>query len=699
LSKKPSGQLSESDTIKYELLDKSLVILQAIINKEHSSIKYKLNNLDNLLYIRNKRKHNLAVILGNRDLMKLKAFIMFKLQETQEFKDDVSSDEIYNYKTIIQEYNTPTGIILPMTYDKFKKFKKSIKDEKFSFNISSCITNFLTYMKQLQELYVGSGKFLDTKHTFTDMFQFIFDIVGGGNLLYALIGEILLTYEILKNIIYSSNLDLVAVNITNENGLSTNLNENVKEYFCYIIGFLFNKMFLSKSSNNSTDEEFNSINLLYKSIKSKEYVNDYKSLDGLLYDFFTHVTTYFVHNVNIDKKVHLLSHGGITKYCAKLYTTIPDEQTEPYYTQIYDRICADIKGDTSFTIKDICDNIKRNVDENPNFTADNINKFVKKCNNFFKQCIIDILTNNNILCAANNSFFNSNMLVNISSILHTDDKMIPFASLIYVLLMGTEIQSNDKLKELFVLQNGSNSYLSPIGPGILDLSSKWSNPITDVNMKFNDNDRQLIQIMGHKPFGICPSFYTLPDDYHTTLVCTDTSNSFVGTKYNTGTEYNYSYVSITNAGQLASYGQFKDFKEFVFQKLNKLSLDDILHKQSKHTIYCNKTMTELEKISIKYQLTIVPQELFILFNKLITNYKNMNYFYNGIMEIDSSKYHVFTIVRSYNSTLIIGTVEEIKEILTQLTQLTTQEGGFSSLFKKKYLKYKQKYLELTNKIK
>lgn len=633
-------------------------------------LSFRSHNIRNLLNI--KKDDKCIVVLGNRDLMKLKACVMFKLQESQNFVDSILDDDKKFAINSISEYNNPRGIILPMTYKNFQKFKRCVKDTKFSFNISSCISNFLTYMGNREDkLYVGSDITLSTYHTFSDMFKFIFEIVGGNNLLYALIYEIITNYLLLLQIICYDKFDKLFEIIKINDQVKLILTSDIKEYFCYIIGFLLNKMFLNNQSVTTIDRD--SISKKYLGIILQvgdlDFVDEYTSLDSLLYLFFTRSTTTIVNKIqpsasSSERKVYLLSHGGITKYCMRLYTS-QQVSPESYYEQIYDRICCDIKGKKLFTIKDICAKIIDGDTPFPNFTADYINTFVQNCNNFFKTCIKDILENEKILCTnessrtSNASVFNSMHAVKISQ---EKDKLTPFASLIYVLLMGTEIQSNKKLSELFELKYGSNNYLSPIGPGMSALS-QW----LDGNMKFNNNSNQLIQIMGHKPIGISPSFYKLPEEYNTTLVCTDTSNSFIGTNYNNVT--NYSYVSITYEGVMTSYAKI-DTSKFTRQQFSEFSLENLLNLK-KYTIYADKSILADSTTSLVITLYNIPEKITTLFSDLSKprNVKiyDISYVYSG--QLQENNLHVVTIIIGRVVILIIDSIDGIVAKIKSINKL------------------------------
>ena len=149
--------------------DSNIIILGDIMDSTHQSLddacykNYKKYNIRNLLFIREMELFNkCTVLLGNRDLMKLKLTLLYF--DKQEITDINSYDTLINY--VNDNYNK----------------SKQLNDPHYLLNLNeSAATNFLT-------------KFVDIdkkRYTWYELFRLFFDTVGALPLLDSIYSEIL----------------------------------------------------------------------------------------------------------------------------------------------------------------------------------------------------------------------------------------------------------------------------------------------------------------------------------------------------------------------------------------------------------------------------------------------------------------------------------------------------------------------------
>jgi hypothetical protein len=228
-------------------------------------VRHKSFNIRNLEYICKTNAYK--VILGNRDLTKLKCKRLFNM----------SSDCKNINQEDIEKFNN--GVIY--TQDAFnEKYKGEHK-----FNSSNCLGQYLSYDQETNlKIKFGNQKVLEEilkkeTHSFLEIYDIAFHSSGvGDNFLYTI------PYEFYTH--YMKTTPPTKAEI-----------DSNKEYYAYLVLCLFNYMFLEPNLEDRDDIQ-------------------YKLIKGLLYKFFYRENTHMLYFLD-DK--FLFSHGGITKYCIYYY--------------------------------------------------------------------------------------------------------------------------------------------------------------------------------------------------------------------------------------------------------------------------------------------------------------------------------------------------------------------------------------------
>jgi len=231
--------------------------------------KYKIYNIRNLLFIREKQRTNQCkVFLGNRDLMKLKITLLsFDYQGI--FRID-------SYETLFEYINT-----------NYKK-QKNITNPQYLLNLNSSHND-----KLLMELAEKSS------FTWFEVFKLLFGSVGAIKLLETIYLEILQIFPSNVTIIIQTNI------LTDK--------DNEQNYKSCLIIILFRVMLKPRIVPilPETDLDF-----------LKDISFDY--IIHLLYDIFNNEHTNFIDRAThtYDQKECIFSHGGITKYIIHLQAII-----------------------------------------------------------------------------------------------------------------------------------------------------------------------------------------------------------------------------------------------------------------------------------------------------------------------------------------------------------------------------------------
>lgn len=633
---------------------------------DNQILDYKSFNIRNLIYIT--KNKNCTIILGNRDIVKLKSFFIFKLDKYLlsnnikiilnnlsvndfnnliiefknipqfidyfKFNNNINCDNLLNFFIFhIDSYNNDNFLYeKPMSKPIFIILKKLLKNN-FIFLHSNYFYIFLTFMNYNNYPLLSINNNFDCNqlniHNFNLIYKILIDTHGAPNLIYTLLYELETEFNLslLNNIIILDNI----------------IDDELNEYLCYLIGFIFNK--------------------LCSNIIKKNKKNDpYQKIRGILKKMF--IKSKIVHLIDNN----LLSHGGITKYCLSFYLN-----KKQFYNKIYNLI---INNNYIFNQKFKNNNI--NTAEEYKFKINNFFINSKKYFNFISQNIIDkVLLNVNY-----DNIFQFNININlffkklINNIINFSDFKNALSSYIYLIISSTDCTS-PILNQLFINPNTiilnktrfqknypQNNFFSPIGPGFMKLSE-----FPDINFKFISSFK-LNQIMGHKPFGISTSFFEI-NNYNQVLINLDTSNTFIGTIYNKNVYLNFNLLNI-NFNKILNITKIIDLSNFDFVHINSLTHNFNFKIKQKHTIFLNYitdnskfielliTYNEYNKLNNLYRMLFsfnINEYIFVYngfatikdtFNNLIFN----NLLCITIMYIKPQKY-IFNIV------LLIGTFDEV----------------------------------------
>ena len=669
-----------------DIIDSTMLTFDLEILKDHKS-----NNLENINYC--VFNNNLSLLLGNRDLNKIKLINALKIElpddsstftdQQQKFKDfndgnvDMDRDIYYKYFAGQIPWKYPLSDFLPIWHEGSMKQYEDYTD----FNVES---------------------------SFITRFKYIFIItMSADNLLYSI------PYEITKNLRYQNALfsrtdvaskidakkicdtnmqikdekSLIDIDadistfdkyLNNSGKIDISINaphkgeHHVFNYYAFIVFAVFISLLcpIEDNSEDATEYIEKHLNNPQKIKRLNFNSNNSRFCKNLLYILYMKESTKMMY---LHEEKYLLSHGGITKYCINLFNN--DNTTNAFLGRIK------IQYNHTFE-KNMQKNLVKQTNQDFDLTHDKLLLAIKKCNLIFKLWIYES---------------------------YDSDSIKSENSLKYLSYFTTE-SANASVIETNPGNIRGRQYCSPIGPGFVSL--------TDVNIQYVSTDKPIIQIFGHKPFGFANSFYKINEK--NMLICLDVSNSFSTTtlnnKYNS---YNYIFIKHNN---LTSKSKVC---------LKKSELDTIQYTninctpESKSKLYYNseyaKEFPDVIALNISNNVNIANdniqytnyEDAFSLLNSIFNKCSNdkATLIYNGYIHDTDKPFFIFTVIKDFSKDFYILLFKDIfKDIheennefireyqkdkidknYTRLKEtLNTASAGSSY----KYLKYKNKYLKL-----
>jgi len=609
----------------------------------------KCNNLKNIWDINNNNK--ISIIFGNRDINKIKCIYVNRLDNDTSYSIEKNN--------LIDQFNNGNIIL---SFENFSTINNG--GIKWKCNMKNWYPFWLDD-KGKEDFKNSNNK--SSAEAFKERFDLIFKTTMGAAMLLNSI-----PYEL-------------------------NINSNNNEYNAFIVFAIYNSM-LSKPDTRSNNSN---MNLLLRNINPLVNINNSNNsnninsniVKGWLYKMFTDRKNSFCFTKTIDNKLVLFSHGGITK---KLIDNCNDE-----INNILVRLFEDIGTVNYNHIREQAGGL---------YVVDSI---LQTYNNEGIKSKVEFI--NNILCT------------HLQRCLNEDrTECVPSNDMLFLLCMSADYTFN---------AGETSTMLSPIMPGIFN--------IRDKNEYFYSVDSTVVQIFGHKPCG----FATTVDLYtNNTNICylldIDTSNTFLGTTANNNLESKV-WVEIKN-NKITVHGDLRfnfdssKIETFDYKKISSYTTSnwDLSITNEKHLITSHNT--NINNINIECD---IEDPKFLKYLKIIEN-KNINF--HGITDTNI----IFTInttfattSRAFNKTLFILSIDEfiIMSIITSylnnlnlfierngthllkmildvvlnptgkisLDKHGLQLGGVYKLnnnqlggdgpddtYYSKYMKYKQKYIEL-----
>lgn len=724
--------------------------LDAAINE----IKYKSYNIHNLYKI---ITNNYEVVLGNRELVKLKS-LLYNIEASDLIEpSDPKNKEAA--ELFVKHFNDPSQC--PYSYDNFIKINKNIQfkhgpkyKDKTGKEYTQCAKRFYQYMAGGPRKIEEAGSIVNHNDTFRFCFDVAFGDVGAPFIQYTIIHELLHTLNLKHNtewyqcllmadILLAQELNFTvdtrrskdAPSLTTvEKEEKTKREKELKsrsEYSYYIIGCIFKKLFslpLQESSQKSSE-------YIYRCPPQGDEFEDTDMnsyLSGLLYNLFTRDNTNLVKFIPQDEKdeTYLLSHGGITKYALLFYE-------KERYKDTFKEIRKELKKEDSILynekhnpeskktysqffpkISDLDDDNTNNGKENT-FDNKRIKQCVDKCNTWYKELIKLIF-----------DFNEKNPCISSASLtIEGEEQERWFAAYVYLIILGTEIYSKAALIDIYdpVIESTypgfNNNFLSPIGGGIVTLSVNES-----INFCYSQLNKICYQLMGHKPLGVSTSYFNLIKNHKQVLVNLDISNSFTSDyAINDYQSKSYNNVNLCkllgnskifineNTTKLTSIDNFTTLHPAV--KADAKNLANILSVNGRfciisndfdnlQQIYCNSNNMIQTNFFLNFTLDLNHQKLKYTFSipQKYTTKPPYVILYNGSCKINNSKqdYDCFVITIQNSHIKIIALLKDVDytdhNVVLKLLGLNDITAPAAVKLEQKYLKYKQKYLTLVNKL-
>ena len=613
--------------------------------------KYKSNNLENINYC--VFTDNLTLLLGNRDLCKIKLINALKIK----LPTDKTTDQ---YK----QFNDFNNGCVDMNETNYTTYFNTLIDWQYP------LSDFLPIWNKIgMEQYKDYMEYNLTS-TFITRFKYIFMItMNAGNLLYSI------PYEINTSNITSPLINMTEITTTLKTEITEQKiqgkdisiiniikNTNNFNHHAFIVCAVFISLLYPVEDVNENFSKYITTNLNdSKKFKQINFTisNNSNFCTSLLYILYMKESTKMIYLY--DKK-YLLSHGGITKYCINLFKN--------YYN-----INIFLQDITNHYNKEFEDNLTKSL--------------IKITNNNFNLTYKDF-TNASILC---NSEF-KRWIYNSYNI-DTSAEYLKYLSYF------TTESANASVTDTDELSIKGKQYCSPIGPGFVSLS--------DANIQYLSKDTPIIQIFGHKPFGFANSFYKINEK--NMLVCLDVSNSFSTTTLNN--DYNsYNYIYIKNDTLTSKSKVCLNISNLDITPYTNISCVPTI----KSKLYHNTNYTEVSvdpiTLDISNDVNITDDiiqytnytDAFSILNTNFNKCYNNKLIYNGYLHKDNKPFFVFTVVKDFFKDFYIllfddiynfNSLEEYKKTIHEnydkLNPTSTVNIGESAY---KYLKYKNKYLNL-----
>jgi hypothetical protein len=447
------------------------------------------------------------------------------------------------------------------------------------------------------------------------------------------------------------------------NNLSTINNESeTNDYKAYVVLAIFKSM------------------LINSNISIETFSNNSSNFKGLLSNLFK--KSIVCKYLEINNRLFLLSHGGITKTLINSY--IDSE----------DNIIKKIKNTLETN-----NNLRNILTSSKTFWSSMKGGYYNSNTDISpvpKEKLIECL-----------NYVNEEFEQSINEILDGPDELVegkPNVNILFLLMMSAPFNCQnffnkvDNTKFVFECGNISNTELvSPILPGYRNVRKEF----------FLINGIQVIQVFGHQPVGYCGTIdlFTNPSGIiNSYAVITDFSNTFANSNINQGNSTSCFIINNDNG-----VGRVDSNIEYIFpnEKVSKSIVNtdgSLLNfnslQQDIFTKYLfvtdNDSVQSTDKINLNSILDNTELVDLLKISKMTNSFGNyVNY--HGCYNINGVSRVIFTLNQSdtmptmFNKTLFNLTKENYIRFMSNPTDMN---GGYSSNYKNKYLKYKQKYLDL-----
>lgn len=607
------------------------------ISSDYDKLKAKSFNLRNIRNVLLNK--NITLVLGNRDLNKIKCMQLCKLST----KKGAPNNELIN------KFNNGNIDLNKETYEIIFKF---IKGNKGPSNDETPASPWKIYnMSKWYTFWAeGLGKGKEWNKT---MKEYYIDDKGPRPQNYP---QPFLTRfkEIFgkDNVDGTMSADNLLYTIPHELGLSSlNLDRfkqvDYLDYFAFIVLAVFNSMLINDGTK-PIDNPF-----------VGPVIPNSSSFKGWLYQLYKSDNTnpiYYLDGIKSSEnnKMNLIifSHGGVTK----------DLISNPNILDSFinlsnsNKPLADILKDSNIFYKNIKKQEGGYYDDNLEII--NVNSFNLKNN-------LDII---------NNKFKDI-----LEKIILEEKENIPTDNMLFMLLMTAPFNCENFVKKLNLnnetlqtLQtcNLNTSIYSPILPGIASLR----------NNMFRSNTVNVYQIIGHSPIGFSNTidYYEQVSDTvnktYSVLINLDTSNTFLGTNENKDLNSKSFVVINTDNNEITTYTNLMLNKNYI-----EYDMHNITSPQATENLKSTNTIIskEVPKNNIINFVNPINNELFniIKMSKGVINDKIISihgYFITGQSGGRSKKHNDNALLYMiYNNQLNLK--KKLKKIYNQLNQLSNEE--------------------------
>ena len=656
------------------------------LEKEEKYISAKSYNLHNIRCCA--FMDNVKLIFGNRDLNKLKCKYLCTLKKID---NNPVITELTQINKFIASFNNGN---IDLSYNTYNTFIDNIS--KYSHKIKDIWT-----INNLNSWYPFWGV-IDRKQKGTtqkDWSKSEYDIK---KIFYERFIEIF-GQDTVKGTMSSDNLFITIPAELKDTNFFTATTTRDKDYKAFVILALFKSMCISYDSAKKCD--------------IKDITNSSK-VKGWLYKMYNRGQPFDVINgkksVKDNNNIYLLSHGGLTK------NLINGAKKNDKSSTNYDRLTLMLTklGKTDTEIKEFISNASLFYepsdtvatggfyDDNIDTTYD-INKFDLDKTDSTK----------NILSHAYFIIKNA-----INKILNNDNMDKPDVYMLFLLIITSPFDCKKYLEKLKTDRYDpkkklcdkmySSQQTGPIMPGIFNMRK----------LMYTCTDRQLYQIIGHRPVGIGATIDEFKDSSNNVsyLITLDNSNSFLGKSINALDDDNKSQSRSILEINLVDNNTTIDTKIKIVEDYTKIDLykftddmkynSDIKILQTKQKIIISdpdpnavffnikntiKDKSDTIDITKTKKNTIVNVTITDKDKKETTKREEITYCYHGdFIDDNTEMYHIFTqqIGETFNSVIYILSDGDFKKFFN-----TTSLIGGSDIqdpFYEKYIKYKNKYLEL-----
>ena len=631
---------------------------------------------------------NVKLIFGNRDLNKLKCKYLCTLKEIDNNPVITELTQINNF---IDSFNKGNIDLSFDTYNTFinyiTKYTDKIKDIWAINNLNSWYPFWggIDREKKGKTQKDWSKSEYDINKIFYERFIEIF-------------GQ-----DTVKGTMSADNLLISIPAELKDTNFFTATTTRDKDYKAFVILALFKSMCISDDSAKECD------------IK---YITNSSKVKGWLYKMYKKGQPFDVidaknngtNSVKDNNNIYLLSHGGLTKNLIN-----GDKQNDKSNTYS-DRLTLMLTklGKTDTEIKEFISNASLFYE--PSDTVATGGFYDDNIDTTYDHKKFDLNKTDSTKNILSHAYFIIKNAIN--KILNNDNMDKPDVYMLFLLIITSPFDCKKYLEKLKTDKYDPNKKLcdkmyssqqtGPIMPGIFNMRK----------LMYTCIDRQLYQIIGHRPVGIGATMDEFKDSSNNVsyLITLDNSNSFLGKSINALDDDNKSQSrsileinlvdnDTTIDTQIKIVEDKTDINPFIDMKYN----SDIKIVQGIQTISMSSPPPGTVIYNIKNKISNIKDIIKITKKKTSVNVtitdkdgketkkeEDITYCYHGnFVDKDSIKYHIFTqqIGETFNSVIYILNTTDFKKFFN--TNLPVIGGSdIQDPFYEKYIKYKNKYLEL-----